>query len=447
LPFATPTGAAGSGLTVIVGPNNSGKSTVFDALLKLSKDKKIPESQRTGDGDVMITLTDTDGKRKVIRNIGGGSQIEISGESTLNPGDIEFIAPRRHWSHEFTCGAVEYHQYLDQRFRTGRALDFDRTLGGLLSEINRTQSEKRAFCDLMKQLIGDFADWTIDTMDEEAGDYVKYKTPAGTIHHAGLLGDGVISLFRVVAHLCKTKGHLILLIDEPELSLHPQAQHRLAELLAHNTSDKQIIICTHSPHFVRWCDIKNGAQVIRLHKKPDEGCRPYRLDIGKGYENLLNLAEDWQKPHLMDAVSKEIFFAENVVFVEGQEDVGLLSKYIADNAIETSFGFFGYGSGGKGNIHLFLQMSRDLGLNAGAIFDGDSLEEVKRCEEDFPDFCIKQISAPDIRDKHKSDQDGNESAEPRKEGLFDRHGHIKTGGDEELRRIISDLTKHFRFDS
>lgn len=62
--FAVPSGEPGSGLSVIVGPNSYGKSTVFDALLKLASDKRFPQSERDGIHDVTVTLTDTDGNRK-----------------------------------------------------------------------------------------------------------------------------------------------------------------------------------------------------------------------------------------------------------------------------------------------------------------------------------------------------------------------------------------------
>ena len=44
----------------------------------------------------------------------------------------------------------------------------------------------------------------------------------------------------------------MILIDEPEISLHPDLQRKLFSLLVEYSKDKQIIVSTHSPYFVDW---------------------------------------------------------------------------------------------------------------------------------------------------------------------------------------------------
>lgn len=44
---------------------------------------------------------------------------------------------------------------------------------------------------------------------------------------------------------------MIILLDEPELHLHPSMQQRLVKLLAHYSDKVQIIISTHSPLFIK----------------------------------------------------------------------------------------------------------------------------------------------------------------------------------------------------
>ena len=139
----------------------------------------------------------------------------------------------------------------------------------------------------------------------------------------------------------------------------------------------------------------------------------------------------------MDAVAREIFFGENIVFVEGQEDMGLIKKFIKEENLECKFEIFGYGSGGAGNIIAFLEMAKDLGINTGAIFDGNQIELEQKAKTNFSNFCIKKLSKDDIRDKF------DDSGEQTKDGLFDKDGNIKSKCKDEMRQILIDLNDHF----
>lgn len=54
----------------------------------------------------------------------------------------------------------------------------------------------------------------------------------------------------VEAIMDKENKEKIIFIDEPEQSLHPQAQRALLEVISEYSSDRQIVIATHSPIFV-----------------------------------------------------------------------------------------------------------------------------------------------------------------------------------------------------
>ena len=58
-----------------------------------------------------------------------------------------------------------------------------------------------------------------------------------------------------------------VVIDEPELSVHPALQKRLMALFLEYSKTHQIIVCTHSPYFVNWEAIVNGANLIRVVKE------------------------------------------------------------------------------------------------------------------------------------------------------------------------------------
>jgi hypothetical protein len=116
------------------------------------------------------------------------------------------------------------------------------------------------------------------------------------------------------------------------------------------------------------------------------------------YEKLLNTA-NWKMPFMMDEVAKEIFFMEDgILFLEGQEDVGLLK---AETAL-TDINIFGYGVRGAGNFKFAFTLAQDLGYKkVSCILDkGADEDDIKAdLEVNFPSYKIVQWNKNDIRDK------------------------------------------------
>lgn len=67
------------------------------------------------------------------------------------------------------------------------------------------------------------------------------------------LGSGVELVLALLLQrlLSDTKGNKILLIDEPEMHLHPTAQKKLADLLLEEAKTCQIVVSSHSPYLLQ----------------------------------------------------------------------------------------------------------------------------------------------------------------------------------------------------
>lgn len=83
------------------------------------------------------------------------------------------------------------------------------------------------------------------------------------------LGSGYEMIFSLIySYYLSKKGNkkIIVLIDEPELHLHPKLQSDFVELLLEFSKDSQIILTTHSPLFIKQSMSNSNVQVRILTK-------------------------------------------------------------------------------------------------------------------------------------------------------------------------------------
>jgi len=437
--FAEPNGNAGSGLTLIVGPNNTGKTTVIESLL-LKGHEKFKETERHGNTSPIIQITSSEGCCRFSK-YENGAGIRVEGRQDII---FEVIQSRRFWGHYFNEQLNNKELAILSAQESSRRNENGLDIAGIFKYINSGSEKKNKFNEFMKELVPSFTNWTIDANDR--GDYVKYES-LSCDHHANILGEGMISLFRICAHLVNQNDESVLIIDEPELSLHPTAQKSLSNILSSASSNRQIILCTHSPYFANWEDLTNGAKFIRLNKVADRQCEVFSLNNESKYSNFIgNNINEWQKPQILDVVAKEILFTEKILFVEGQEDVGLIRKWLKENKKEINFDIFGYGVGGYSNMSMFLSMAKDLGLGkVAALYDSgpDADLHFEEDEKKYPDYCFEKLPTSDIRDKKVRenpkrclDCEHNSSA---KIGMFNVHGEIK----EEYRKEMNSIEDNF----
>jgi predicted ATPase len=83
-------------------------------------------------------------------------------------------------------------------------------------------------------------------------------------------GSGEFAAVRVVHRICTAKDGALVLLDEPEVSLHPGAQAKLIEFIIAKAKEKrlQVIFSTHSPHLIE--PLPNDAIKV-LQLRADDG--------------------------------------------------------------------------------------------------------------------------------------------------------------------------------
>jgi predicted ATPase len=79
-----------------------------------------------------------------------------------------------------------------------------------------------------------------------------YEDPLTSPLYPGELSEGTLRFLWLTTILLSPRISPIVLIDEPEVSLHPELLKLLAGLLQDAAARQQIIVATHSPDLVRW---------------------------------------------------------------------------------------------------------------------------------------------------------------------------------------------------
>ena len=431
--FAEPiSNLIGSGLTYIVGANNSGKTTVIEGL-SIKNKEKIRSSNRVGSSEPEFLLYEGETlKRKCVLVRSESYTIE---ENPVLPDSqvFEIISSRRDWS----SGANS--NYVNTGDSFGASHNFKNRNNNIdvaseLKTIEADNDKYGEFIELVKRVIPEFTKFAVGFEDNE---YIEYISGLGVKHKTELLGDGVITVIRILLHLYVAKDNP-LVIDEPELSLHPAAQKKLLKIIAEYSKNRQIILSTHSPYFINWEYLKNGATLNRVVKTEDKNSSIFSISDFTKYNQFIRAA-NWQQPYLLDEVAKEILFMDdNVLFLEGQEDVGLLSK---ENLIRNA-NIFGYGVRGKDNFRFALEFAKDLGYKkvCCVLDNGDSESLIKAdLESNYLSLGYKVIqwNREDIRDK-----EAYSSFE--KNGYFTKRGIIKPEDDlDDFNSKIEEINTYF----
>jgi CRISPR-associated exonuclease Cas4 len=165
----------------------------------------------------------------------------------------------------------------------------------------------------------------------------------------------------------KERSH-IFAFEEPELFLHPQMCRATYESLKQISRTDQILICTHSPHFI---DMEDYRHVV-IVKKPD-------LEVGTKVQRIERELFEGEKKRRFNMVRffnpdrNELFFARKVVLVEGLTEkavLPLLGRRM--NCFDHKVSIVDCGS--KFNLSLFIEVLNAFRIQYLVIHDEDPID-------------------------------------------------------------------------
>jgi predicted ATPase len=104
------------------------------------------------------------------------------------------------------------------------------------------------------------------------------------------LSEGTLRYLWLVTILLSPTPPAMLLIDEPEVSLHPVLLHLLAGLLKEAGERTQVVVATHSDRLIRWLEPGD----LLICDKDDDG-----VHVRRGDDPALGL-DAWMKDYTLD---------------------------------------------------------------------------------------------------------------------------------------------------
>lgn len=261
-------------ITVFVGRNNSGKSTILNAISSYQTGLGMQSTDlvRIGSTQARVSLdvtgisvgnpaTQGDGRLDLTIPGGGMPSLEVRSPDAAQPSSAPLFPSDLPAAHLILLRADNDLRRFDEQVNEQTARTIRSDLSNLVGLISALRGSARdTFQSRFKELFG----FTLDLIPSQNGQLPGQAVGAHDAILARAMGAGVIRVARMLVLLASSRDKIVLL-EEPENDLHPVALKAMLSFLHAAATDNQIVITTHS-HIV-----VNGLAAL-------PGCALYRVD-------------------------------------------------------------------------------------------------------------------------------------------------------------------------
>lgn len=233
-------------VNILSGVNGMGKSTIINRVADALRNMRKPYAGEDT-GSVRLTLSPEDATEVLF-------DVVRSFDNTMIPASIAAKLTDGLIRSELDWRLYELQRrYLDYQVDIGNRMIRILSDGGPAAqqEAMKVSKPKTAFQDIIDDLFGE----TLKTIDRQSNElrFVQYGEELSPYCLSAGEKQVLIILLTV---LLQNERHCVLLMDEPEVSLHVEWQQRLVRIIRGLNPNVQIILTTHSPAMIMdgWLD-------------------------------------------------------------------------------------------------------------------------------------------------------------------------------------------------
>jgi UDP-2,3-diacylglucosamine pyrophosphatase LpxH len=386
-------------INVLTGSNNAGKSTVIGAFRALAialRSARVRSPERIIVGEerfegyrisskvlpisVENVLTNYgDGRAKIVFRLSNGNKLNLlfdrdEGCILIPECEDKLIRTASAFKANFpiditavpVLGAVEHKESLVEEETVNAALATSRASRHFRNYWHRRQPEFEGFQQLLASTWPGMAikPPELDLYSRELRMFVSEDRIDRELYWVGF---GFQIWCQLLTHLMRATPDSLVVIDEPEIYLHPDIQRRLLHVLKDMGSD--ILLATHSTEILTEAD---PGEIVLVDKRKASA---ERLKDIAGVQRAIDVLGSQQNITLT-ALARN----RRVLFVEGDHDFSLLRRFakrIGLNELATGVGLAAMPSGGFGSWRRVSVLAEGIAdalgteLLIGAVYDRD----------------------------------------------------------------------------
>jgi putative ATP-dependent endonuclease of OLD family len=186
----------------------------------------------------------------------------------------------------------------------------------LLNDLNSIYSGDSHFTSIICQENDSSGEWEIFLREEGKSD-IRLSESGSSLQSAFI----ILSFLRLVPLLRDVEwSKLILVVEEPENNLHPALLRRLLEFLAARRAelDFSLVMTTHSPVCIDWSTRREDAALVHVKR---DGTR-------SKCENVMDYKGQAQVLDDLDVRGSDLLQSNGIIWVEGPSDRVYLKRWI-----------------------------------------------------------------------------------------------------------------------
>lgn len=256
-------------INLLIGSNNSGKSTLLNSLFLIQRPNVLNRSDITigqSNGNITVFVTGNhpgvpNNSHRLIFNLANGQRRCVSrgqsNQNTLN--QIPELEPNNLIYPYLSKRKVDkYNVTVNESF----VKSVTGTFKHLSLKIDRltTYPPNEEYLKTCKDILG----FVVSSQTKGQGKQAVFQVDTFTTIPLTSMGEGVPNIVGLITDLCVAKNR-VFLIEEPENDIHPKALKALLNLIINKSEDNQFFISTHSNIVMKYLGGVKDSKVFHVN--------------------------------------------------------------------------------------------------------------------------------------------------------------------------------------